>query len=157
MEKYRNFYIDYKDKLFGYLIRLTGDYELASDMVQESFTRLLSYYGPTERNSGLLFKIARNAVMDAKRKDRWSRNIEDHDLKDEKNPEKHMVIMESYQRVLIAMDRMDETERDILSLAVGSGLSYREIAEIVGISEGNVRVKIHRARARLKDILKKMR
>jgi RNA polymerase sigma-70 factor, ECF subfamily len=155
VEKYSDFYKQNKDKLFGYLVRLTGDYGLASDILQESFTRLLASYGPNEQNTGLLFRIARNAVLDVKRKDRWSRDVDEHDLKDETNPENQFIILEAYRRVLDAMERLDDTERDVLSMAVSSGFSYREISEVVGISEGHVRVKIHRARAKLKDILKR--
>jgi len=155
VETYRVFYIETKDKLFGYLMRLTGDYQLSSDILQESFTRMLSSYGTGEQNKALLFRIARNALMDSRRKGKQTRDVEDYDLKDDKDPEKEMMVRESYQRVIKAMGHLEELERDILSMSVSSDFSYREIANIVGISEANVRVKIHRARARLKDILKR--
>lgn len=46
-----------------------------------------------------------------------------------------------------------KTERDILTLVVSSGLSYREIARIAGTSEGNVKVMVHRARVKLKKMI----
>ena len=46
-----------------------------------------------------------------------------------------------------------KTERDILMLAVNSGLTYREIARITCTSEGNVKIMVHRARAKLKKMI----
>ena len=43
----------------------------------------------------------------------------------------------------------------ILSLVVSSGLSYKEIAELTGTNETNIKVKIHRSRLKLKKILRK--
>lgn len=153
VETYKNFYLQYKDKLFAYLMRMTGDYQLSCDTMQDSFTRLLSHYGPEKQSVALLFKIARNAVMDNARKTHRGRRNEECRQEDENNPEKMVLIREAYKKVLDAMQQLDKTEREILSLAVSSDLTYREIAEIVGISEGNVRVKIHRARMSLRKML----
>ena len=51
------------------------------------------------------------------------------------------------------MRRLEDDERDLLSLVVSSELSYREIGEIAGLSEANVKVKIHRARKKLRTFL----
>ena len=153
LESFNTFYITNKDKLFGYLIRMTGDYQLSSDILQESFTRLLSSYGSSEQHASLLYKIARNALIDSRRRNRKEVDVEVADFSDEKNPEKDMMIRESYRNVLEAMKHLEETERDVLSLSVSHDFSYREIAVIAGISEANVRVKIHRARLKLKEIL----
>lgn len=63
------------------------------------------------------------------------------------------MVREEYRRVLQAMQQLNEEERDVLSLALNGDLSYREIGELTGTSEGNVKVKVHRARAKLKKIL----
>jgi RNA polymerase sigma-70 factor (ECF subfamily) len=51
------------------------------------------------------------------------------------------------------MQTLEADQRDILALTVSSQLSYREISSITGISEANVKVKIHRARAKLRQII----
>ncbi|MCK4984749.1 MAG: sigma-70 family RNA polymerase sigma factor, partial [Desulfobacterales bacterium] len=56
-------------------------------------------------------------------------------------------------QVIAAMQRLKDNERDILALAISDGLSYRDIASIVGISVENVKVKVHRTRLKLKKIL----
>ena len=153
MKTYKQFYIINKDKLFGYLLRMTGDYQVSSDILQESFTRLLSSYGPAEQNTALLYKIARNALIDSRRKNRWETEGDGQDIPDVKNPENDMIIRESYRKVMDAMKSLDEMEREVLSLSVSQDFSYRDIARIMDITEANVRVKIHRARLKLKDIL----
>jgi hypothetical protein len=47
VELYERFYRDNKERIFAYLLRLTGDYHLAGDLTQESFTRCLARYGAT--------------------------------------------------------------------------------------------------------------
>jgi RNA polymerase sigma-70 factor (ECF subfamily) len=51
------------------------------------------------------------------------------------------------------MQELEPEERDALSLVVSSDLSYREIARITGTSEGNIKVRVHRARVKLKRML----
>ncbi len=69
------------------------------------------------------------------------------------NPESRMMVREDYRRVLAAMQTLEQEERDILSLVVSSGLPYREIARIAGTSEANVKVRVHRARLKLKKMM----
>jgi RNA polymerase sigma-70 factor (ECF subfamily) len=69
------------------------------------------------------------------------------------NQEHALIIREEYRRVIGAMQKLKEDERDILSLVVGGDLSYREIADLTDQSEANVKVKVHRARVKLRDIL----
>lgn len=116
---------------------------------------MLTVYGTSELNTSLVFRIARNLLMDTWRKaKRGSETHDPEELKGGSDPEKEMMIRETYRAVMRAMKQLSESERDVLSLAVSSEFSYKEIADIVGISEANVRVKIHRARTRLKEILK---
>ncbi len=139
--------------MFGYLMRLTGNYQLASDIMQESFARYLEHYGSQTQNVSLLFTIARNLVWDNARKKTNNKEIE-NDIEDVTfNPEEQLLVRESYRNVLSAMQKLKKSQRDLLALTVSSDLSYREIANILGISEANVKVKVHRARILLKKLL----
>ena len=135
-------------------MRMTGDYYLASDMLQESFTRLLDRYPSSAWCKALLFRVARNAMIDEKRKLRDGKRqalTENHGAQDH---EHNLMIRESYREVLKALQDLDPMEQDILNLKISSNLTYRDIAGIVGTSEANVKVKIHRARIKLKSVLK---
>jgi len=154
VKTFSSFYQAQSEKLFGYLIRLTGDYQLSGDIMQESFTRYLEHYGPQTQNVSLLFTIARNAVWDNNRKRSHSKELED-DIKDDAiDPEQQLSVREEYRKVLNAMQQLDKSERDILALTVSSDMTYRDIATVTGISEANVKVKVHRTRIKLRKILK---
>lgn len=134
-------------------MRSTGDYYLSGDILQESFTRYLEKYGEEEQNPALLYTIARNAVVDSHRKQRRDTPLLDEQEPSADNPETDMMVREDFRRVLAAMQKLEPEERDILSLVVSSGLPYREIARIAGTSEANVKVRIHRARVKLKKMM----
>ncbi len=153
MKSFSNFYRLNKEKLFGYLMRLTGNYQLSCDITQESFTRMLAHYGPKMHKTSLLFTIARNAVKDNARKNHYRDEPPQVTETDTMDTEQMLLIREEYRQVLAAMKQLEKTERDILAMVVSSDLTYNEIAAVVGISEANVRVKVHRARARLRALL----
>ena len=136
--------------LFAYLMRRTGDYYLSSDIMQESFTRYLDRYGDRVNSASLLFKIARNALLDDLRKRNRTTTLEDDSEYMVGNPEHHMMVRDEYRRVLSAMQQLGEEERDTLALVVSSDMSYRDIAEMTGTSEQNVKVRVHRARVKLR-------
>jgi len=151
---FRAFYKKHRDRLFAYLIRRTGDYDLAGDVLQESFTRYLEKYGENGQNPALLYAIARNAVVDGHRKQGRETPLFDEPELSQPNPETQMLVREDYRRVLAAMQELAPQELDVLSLVVSSDLPYREIARITGASEGNVKVRVHRARVKLRKMMK---
>ena len=153
MDKFRAFYNRYKDMLFAYLMRSSGDYDLSGDIMQESFTRYLTRYGKREPSAPLLFRIARNALTDHRRKSNRNTPLRDENEPSGGNPVHHLMVRDEYRRTLSAMQHLDDIERDFLSLVVSSDLSYREIAEIHHTSEQNVKVRVHRARVKLRGIL----
>ena len=153
MDKYAAFYEERKGKLFAYLIRVTGDYYLSGDIMQESFTRLLERYSQEERSVPLLYAIARNLVLDSARRQAGTVHLEGEQSDRSVDHERLLMAREEYRRVLSAMQQLGKEERDVLALAVSGELSYREIASVAGISESNVKVKVHRARLKLREIL----
>jgi RNA polymerase sigma-70 factor (ECF subfamily) len=153
MQNFRNFYIQHKDRLFAYLMRMTGQYELSVDLLQESFTRYLERYRDSARSLSLLYTIARNAFYDHLRKPKPSADNVEQAVDTAAGPEKRLMVRQEYRRMLTALQSLKKQERDILSLAVSGDLNYREIAAIVGISEANVKVRVHRARQKLRKLL----
>jgi RNA polymerase sigma-70 factor (ECF subfamily) len=154
MDAFQTFYRHYKDRLFAYLMRMSGDYDLARDLMQEAFTRLLEHYGNERSSPALLFTIGRNAFLDDARKKCRTNALDGEPADDAGNQENAHLVKETYRRVLRAMQELPAEERDILSLAASGELTYREIAAVTGISEANVKVRVHRARVKMKAILK---
>jgi RNA polymerase sigma-70 factor (ECF subfamily) len=132
---------------------MTGDYELASDLMQESFTRYLEHYRDKPQRVSLLYTIARNAFFDNLKKQKRQTAFNEEKEDQSSDQESAMMVRQEYRRVLSAMRHLGNTERDILTLVISGDLSYREIASITGTSEANVKVKVHRARLKLKEII----
>jgi RNA polymerase sigma-70 factor (ECF subfamily) len=153
VRNFREFYRKQRERLFAYLMRATGDYYLSGDILQESFTRYLEKYGEAGQNPALLYTIARNALVDGHRKQGRDTPLFLEQAHPQHNPETHLTVREDYRRVLAAMQKLAPKERDALSLVVSSDLSYREIARITGTSEGNVKVRVHRARVKLRKMM----
>jgi RNA polymerase sigma-70 factor (ECF subfamily) len=153
MEDFRIFYEKQRGKLFSYLLRLSGDYYLAMDIVQESFTRYFEKYADNTRNVSLLYTIARNDFLDQKRK--AAKHVE-FDQTHEPRVEDisgTLEVKEEYAQVLSAMKKLEDDEREILALVLSGDFNYKQIASIIGITEGNVKVKVHRARIKLRNFL----
>lgn len=151
-DRYRKFYSEYKNKLFSYLVYKSGDAEVSRDIMQESFTRHFQHYGQEAVISpSLLFTIARNALVDYQRNQgRFLRT--DQPVPHEAGEEEAFIVREEVGQVREALNRLPEQDREMLNLAVGD-VPYKEIAAIFDLSVANVKVRIHRARTRLRQML----
>ena len=152
MNNYDGFYRKNKDRLFAYLLRMTGDYHLACDLVQESFTRYLKSYNRFN-NRALLYTIARNAALDVIRKQKTELLDTGGHEDPIKNPERQVMDRQAFNRVLIAMEQLATPDRELISLVATADLTYCEIGSILNISEANVKVRVHRARMKLRKVL----
>ena len=153
MEPYADFYNEHRGRVLAYLLRMTGDYHLSNDLVQESFTRCLARYGRNGNNRALLYTIARNAALDAVRKRREERLGANEEASPVSDPERQLIDKQGYRTMLDAIQQLNPVDRELISLLATESFSYREIGKLLRISETNVKVKVHRARLRLKAIL----
>ena len=153
MDNFQDFYKRQKNRLFSYLMRMTGDYYLSMDIMQESFLRCLDKYRDKTLNISLLYTISRNVFIDFTRREKRKTSLE-QDTEDQKaDTEKEYGIKQEYRKVMAAMKRLEADEREILALALTEDLKYQEIAKLLGINEGNVKIKVHRARLKLREFL----
>jgi RNA polymerase sigma-70 factor (ECF subfamily) len=153
MKAFDRLYHEHRKKLFHYLMRRCGDYELSRDIMQESFTRFYQHYRNEHADVSLVYTIARNALIDHYRRNRPVTQFDESHTGAGFESERYLLVRDQYRRTLSAMEKLKPDERDILSLITSTGFSYRKIAEIVKMSEANVKVKIHRARLHLKKLL----
>ena len=153
MESYEQFYRHNMGRVFAYLLRLTGDYQLSKDLMQESFTRYLARYGRNGSNRALLFTIARNAALDAARKRREDTTSGDEALSVDGDPERKLIEKQALDRMIAAIQQLNAVDRELIALLATESFCYREIGKLLNISEANVKVKVHRARTRLRAIL----
>jgi len=154
MIKFSTIYRDYRERLFYYLMRITGgDYDLSRDILQESFTRCLERYGSRVDSIALLYKIARNLVIDHTRNSGRNEPIDEQHPVDAVLVDHQILVREQYKKMLAALRSLNFDDREVLSLVAGESVSYREIAAILGTTENNIKVRVHRARKRLRKAM----
>ncbi len=151
---YSQFYSENKQRLFAYLLRMTGERQLAVDLVQESFLRYLRRYGSRDGGSRpLLYAIARNAALDAIGRQNTIQGEIDTCEDPGNSPEQQVIQRQAVTRLLEAIAQLVPRDRELISLVATADLTYREIADIMNMSETNVKVRVHRARTKLREIL----
>jgi len=158
--------VRHQDRLYGTLTQLLGSSQDAFDVAQEAFVlawQNLSAYRGDAAFSSWLFRIAYNAAISFRRRERHSRSaahldpdgagIEPADRRPASDPTLGVVMDERRQIVQQALSRLADDYRTVLVLKELEGLSYEEIAAIVGCPVGTVRSRIHRARQELREVL----
>ncbi len=152
----------YHKHLFGYFVRLTHDRQLSEDLTQATFERVLRYR-TSYRGDGTfrawIFSVARNVKVDHHRRNRIvvDQRVEMADLKI-LTPTVSLALEERERREALerAVRELPETYRETLLLVWKQELKYREVAEILGTTETNVKSRMHRAvRALRKKLCKK--
>jgi RNA polymerase sigma-70 factor (ECF subfamily) len=151
--KLKTIFERHQEPLLHYLLRMTGDYDLARDLQQECAARCLERYGDRIDSAALLYRVARNLVVDHVRKNARNVPLGDQPLADPRSMEHHLLVREAYREMLAALQELNFEDRELLSLVAGEEMRYREIAALLDITAGAVKVRVHRARQRLRRIL----
>ena len=135
----------------------------ADDLVQETFLRVqrkLDSLNDHARIKSWIFSIARNQCLDHFRQSRPS--AEPHDqMRDVIQGSREPLVqiqLEQHQMSRCVQEKMDllpESHRAVLNLYDLMGLSHQEIAETMGLKVGAVKVRLHRARKAMEDILER--
>jgi RNA polymerase sigma-70 factor (ECF subfamily) len=145
-------------RLYGFFLRLTGDRAAAEDLVQEVFVRILKYrktFRPGARFAPWMWTLARHASADLWRA-RPRELPEPEDAPEPPSPEAgplaELERREELDRLSASLERLPAERREILLLARFSGLAYERIGELLGISVGAVKVRVHRAMKDLRSV-----
>ena len=146
--------------LFRVAYRVTNSSEAAEDLCQESFFRLyernMVFPSPDEAKYWLI-RVVKNASLNyAKRKDRERKAYQRafrEDYRQSETGEGLLVKKETSEEVQAALEKLPENLRMVLILKEYAEMNYREIGRVLGISEGNVKVRVFRARERLAGLL----
>jgi RNA polymerase sigma factor (sigma-70 family) len=147
----------YERPLLKYALGLCGDRELSRDTVQDTFLKLAAE-AQTARPQNLpawLFSVCRNRLIDVRRKQFRLVPLEaghlDNDLDGVPAPSARLEASEQSASLLRIVDTLPERERELVRLKFQAGLSYREIGEITGITEGHVGYLLHHAVKSMRD------
>ncbi len=161
----------YKDRLFNYLLRLTGNRDDAEEVAQEAFVKAYIHaekYKTIAKFSTWLYTIATNLVRNRMRSrsrapqifSLWGRGKSDGDdekvidvLDPGRSPEDKVNDSELSEIINRAIKKVPEKYRSCFVLREINQLSYEEIAAVTGLKLGTVRSRINRARNCFRQII----
>jgi len=162
----------YKNMVYQLALRMSRNYHDSEDIAQEAFLRAyrsLHHYNPSYSFSSWLYKITLNIIRDRMRKkdltmhNPFQGQQDDEsgtslsNLKDQSaiNPETWQVCRENNRDLQTAINNLSLQHREIVVLRHVQNLSYHEIAGILNLPMNSVKVRLHRARAQLREFFEK--
>lgn len=131
----------------------------SDEVVQDTFVRAFGSLDAFRGDSSLrtwLFTIARRLVLDRRRahgRRGEALELDEADAATEYDALDGVVAEETVVRLQGALARLTPTQREVFLLRVNEGLSYKEIAEVAGTTEGAARVHYHNAMRVVKELL----
>lgn len=157
-------YARFEEMVYNLSFRLSGSAEEAADLTQEVFLRVYRHLGSFGGRSSLktwIFRIALNHCRD--RLSRWrpfTQPIGEDTGEGEvayadpaRGPEELAVAADEGRRVSAGLSLLPQAFREAVVLRDLEGLSYEEIAEVLGVRIGTVRSRIARGREQLRTLL----
>jgi RNA polymerase sigma-70 factor (ECF subfamily) len=158
LDKLGLLYERYKRPLLGFFVGLVHDRELGEDLLQNTFVRILKYRHLFRGDGDFrtwMYHIARNVKNDHFRKnklhvepmDKWQDKI----LHSE-NKSTEIQHEEEHELLKRALEKLPEEKREVLWLSKYQEKKYSEIGELLGCSEGAVKVKVFRALQELRAV-----
>jgi len=158
------FYRDHLDRIYGFITRRVADPNLAADLTADVFVAAIesahTYRKDRGSLTGWLFGVARNVVNAERRRTARALTVEHRIAGRRLLDDAEIARMEARidaaadaRRAYQAMDRLSEADRAVLELAALDGLALPDVAQVLGITPVAARVRLHRARRRIRDLL----
>jgi len=156
----------YQDRLYSAVVHIVGCRSEAEDVVQDAFVQAFVKLKTFKRNSRFytwLYRIAFNVSISRRRRRKIEISVEqardatgDEPADQSDSPSEPIERAERSEKLQQAMQMLTEEHRSIIVLRHMEECAYEEIAEILDISVGTVRSRLHRARAQLLENLKEI-
>ena len=147
----------FQTPIVNYIYRLVGEWETANDLAQDTFLKAYQALPRTAENlqiSPWLYRIATNTALDALRRRKritWVPIIAEVEPYANDTAARHA----EHDAIQRALEQVPADQRTCLVLNMSQGMSYKEIAETIGISVNLVAVRIFRGREKFIDAYKK--
>jgi RNA polymerase sigma-70 factor (ECF subfamily) len=155
VKEYNRSVEDYADSVYRFIRGNLKDEYRASDIVQDSYERLWKNVAVIEYPvvKSWLFSTSYHIMIDIIRKEKKITNLEPEH-------EKEMIYESHYtdlnEILHEALDRLPEQQKTSVMLRDYEGYTYKEIGEITGLSEAQVKINIYRGRVALKNFIGKI-
>ena len=153
----------YQDMVFGLCLKMLRNAEDAEELAQDSFVkayRSLNTYKGTSKFSTWLYRIAYNSTISFMRKRKMEvHSLDEQQISDEEESRIQQQLGELSKEHLTgalqkAIESLPGDDQVLITLFYYEEQRVEEIAQITGLSESNVKVKIHRARKKMHILLK---
>jgi len=147
-------YERYAQDVLRFAFYLTGNRAEAEDITSETFVRAWIESDAIRVNTvkAYLFMIARNLHVDWRRRENRRGMLDGEPAHPAPNPETESGDLSELRAVVGALQQLPEMDRSALVLRAQHDMAYEAIAEVLRISPGAARVKVHRARIRLAEV-----
>lgn len=164
VEKLNLLYRRYSRRFFGFFYGMTNDGATSEDLVQNVFVRILKYkhtYAESGNFEVWAFQLARNVHHDHYRKNKRYAFQDDmtpweEELKETRNRESEIEQLEELGYLKKALDKLSPEKKELIELVRFQKVKYAKVAEIFGISESAVKVRVHRIVKELKETYLKL-
>jgi RNA polymerase sigma-70 factor (ECF subfamily) len=153
-EAFGQLYELYVRKIYDFIYYKTHHKETAEDLTSQSFFKALEKINTFNSEKGSfntwIYQIARNTVTDHYRSSKSNLNIDDiWDLHNDEDVERDTDTRLQLEKVHKLLNQLKPEQREILLLRLWNNFSFKEIAEIVGKSEANCKMIVHRTLGKL--------
>ncbi len=157
MQKIDDIYQQYAQRVYKFLLSLSGDEDVAEEVMQETFYQAIKNihkYDGSCKITTWLCAIAKNQLLVYQRK---HPAMDEYDTSHEQAPSTEQQVVQAYDKaeLLKRIHSFDEPYREVLYLRLFGDLSFREIGEILGKSENWARVTFYRSKEKLRKELEK--
>lgn len=138
----------------------SGERVEIEEVVQDTFVRAFGAINSFRGESSFrtwLFTIAKRLILDRRRAESRRRDtaeVKDTDAVSEFGALDAIIADEAAERVKLALEKLSPTQKEVFLLRVQQGMAYREIADVVGSTEGATRVHYHNATETIKRYLR---
>jgi RNA polymerase sigma-70 factor (ECF subfamily) len=142
----------YSDNVYRFILKNIKDIHKAEDIVQESFEKLWRNVASVdaEKVKSYLFTTAYHTLIDVLRKEKRTIYTDDLTSKDQS----YEIRFSDLKEILnVAVNQLPDIQRMVVMLRDYEGYSYKEIGEVTGLHESQVKVYIYRARIFLKNYI----
>lgn len=142
----------YSDGIFRFILKNIRNEEKAKDIVQDTYEKLWVRIEnvSNDKVKSYLFTTAYHTMIDVIRKDKRMVDLEYADFGSMSFEERNFDVKTIIDK---AVDRLPEKQKTVILLRDYEGYSYKEIADVTGLNESQVKVYIYRARVFLKEQL----
>ena len=141
----------YESRLVGYATRYIGSPDLAQDICQEVFLKVITKPPRVLMSESLapwLFRVTRNLAIDKRRRLKFEVHNDEStfpEARDESDPLQELAQKSDAAMVRELVNQLPEDLRDVVELRIHGGVSFKEIAAILRIPQGTALWRMHRA------------